>query len=84
MVAVYLNSSPGWRFGMGAYLHIPEGVVHGFHIESDAVSRLNLTTPNHGEFYQNISLLFRSTINDEVNQKASQNYEVELVGPLTV
>jgi len=82
-VSFFLNDEPGVRVIAGAFVHIPEGTVHGFRIESEAVRYLILTTPHHAEFYRAITLpSTESTVDDAVIGKACQEYGVEFVGPL--
>jgi quercetin dioxygenase-like cupin family protein len=84
-VSFFLNDEPGVRAIAGAFVHIPEGTVHGFRIESETVRYLILTTPHHAEFYRAITLpSTEAIVDDAVIGKACQEYGVEFVGPLPV
>jgi quercetin dioxygenase-like cupin family protein len=84
-VSFFLNNEPGVRAIAGAFVHIPEGTVHGFRIESETVRYLILTTPHHAEFYRAITLpSLEATVDDAAIGKACQEYGVEFVGPLPV
>lgn len=82
-VTFFLDGKPGVRAVTGAFVHIPQGTVHGFRIESETVRYLILTTPHHAEFYRAITLPEKeATITDAVIGKACQEYGVEFIGPL--
>lgn len=84
-VSFFLNGEPGVRAIAGAFVHIPEGTVHGFRVESETVRYLILTTPHHAEFYRAITLpSLEATVDDAVIGKACQEYGVEFVGPQPV
>jgi quercetin dioxygenase-like cupin family protein len=82
-VTFFLDSKPGVRAIAGAFVHIPQGTVHGFRIESETVRYLILTTPHHAEFYRAITLpTTEGNVDEAVIGKACQEYGVELIGQL--
>jgi quercetin dioxygenase-like cupin family protein len=82
-VTFFLDSKPGVRAMKGAFVHIPQGTVHGFRVESDTVRYLILTTPHHAEFYRAITLpSTEGIIDDAVIGKACKKYGIEFLGPL--
>jgi quercetin dioxygenase-like cupin family protein len=84
-IMFFLDDKPGVRAGKGAFVHIPQGTIHGFRIESEKVRYLILTTPQHAEFYRAISLpSFEAIIDDATIEAACQEYNVDFIGPLPV
>ena len=82
-ISFYLGEQPGRRATAGTFVHIPQGTIHGFRIESEVARYLILTTPHHAEFYRAISLpLTRAVITDAVIEQACREYGIEFVGPL--
>jgi quercetin dioxygenase-like cupin family protein len=82
-ISFYLGDKPGMRAAAGAFVHIPEGTIHGFRIESEMARYLILTTPHHVEFYRAITLPEpRAMIDGAAIEQAAQQYGVEFVGPL--
>lgn len=85
----FVGDKPGARVGVGAFVHVPGGTVHGFRIESESARYLILTTPRHGEFYRAISLPSQpggvrplESVGPAQIRDACREYGVEFVGPL--
>jgi quercetin dioxygenase-like cupin family protein len=82
-VSFFLSDQPGRRATAGAFVHIPQGTVHGFRIESEVARYLILTTPRHAEFYRAITgPLAHAAIDNAVIEHACQEYGVDFVSPL--
>jgi len=82
-ITFFLDDKPGVRAGKGAFVHIPQGTIHGFRIESEKVHYLILTTPHHAEFYRAITLPTEEAVIDDENiGKACQEFQVDFIGPL--
>jgi quercetin dioxygenase-like cupin family protein len=82
-ITFYLSEQPGLRVRAGGFVHIPEGTVHGFRIDSEVARYLILTTPRHAEFYRAISLPEpHAVITDTVIEQACQEYGITFVAPL--
>lgn len=88
-VAFYLGGERSVLAGAGSFVHVPEGTVHGFRIESDRARYLILTTPHHGEFYKAISRPAKADgsapdvpINTAAIGAAIEAYGIEWIGEL--
>ncbi|MCB8938980.1 MAG: cupin domain-containing protein [Ardenticatenaceae bacterium] len=82
-ISFFLGDGPGSRVGVGAFVHIPSGTIHGFRIESETARYLILTTPHHAEFYRAITLPSpKAMVAGEVIEQVCQQYGVEFVGEL--
>jgi quercetin dioxygenase-like cupin family protein len=82
-ISFFLGEQSVHRATAGAFVHIPQGTVHGFRIESGAARYLILTTPRHAEFYRAItSPEPHAVITDAAIAQACQEYRIEFIGPL--
>ena len=88
-VTFFLGDEPGVTGGVGTYVHVPPGAVHGFRVASATARYLILTTPRHGRFYRAITLPSRpgkepplESVDGAQIGAAAAEYEIEFVGPL--
>lgn len=82
-ITFYLGAQAEHRAMAGAFVHIPQGTVHGFRIESVVARYLILIIPRHAEFYRTITRpLPHAVIDNSVIEQACQEYGIDFVSPL--
>lgn len=72
----------------GSFIHIPKGVPHAFQVDSETARLLNLSTPQHEQFYRAAGEPAQSLVlpppgppNMDKVGAAAQRYGVEILGP---
>ena len=84
-ITFYLGEQPGQCIKARGFVHIPQGIVHGFRIDSETAQYLILTTPRHAEFYRAITVPEpHAVITDVVIEEACREYGITFIGPLPV
>lgn len=88
-VTFFFDDQQGVTASAGAFVHLPEGTIHGFRVESETARYLILTTPRHGEFYRAISLPAEADggppaqrATDEMIAGAAREYDIDIIGDL--
>ena len=87
-VTFYLDDGQPIPASAGTFVHVPAGVAHAFHVDSETARILNITTAQHERFFRATSdpAQTRTIPPDappdmERIMAAAQEYGVEILGP---
>jgi quercetin dioxygenase-like cupin family protein len=84
----YLEDLQPRGISPGGFVHVPGGEVHAFQVDSESARWLDLTTPNHEQFFraagepaQSLTLPPDAPPDIEKVQAAAKEFGAEILGP---